>query len=90
MTEQEIRDRYKKQHDLLSERYYEKHELSKTEFDHRHGNIWADLESELIAKGFKTPPIPVRDLAVELDQVIIKVRDLEQLIIRVRDLEQLK
>jgi len=52
-TEAEIKAKYKKLHDDLTERYYQRHELSKEEFDAQHGKIWADMEAELKASGFK-------------------------------------
>ncbi len=57
-TELEIRESYQEAHSELSKRYYKGQGMSKVEFDHQHGNLWADMESELIAKGFITPPGP--------------------------------
>ncbi len=78
-TELEIKEFYKNQHDLLSALYYDEHQISKEAFDHAHGMIWANLDTELITQGYKAPPAPVRDLAAELDVVINRVKDLEQL-----------
>lgn len=59
MTADEIRIKYKELHDNLSESYYKGTSgLTKEEFDIQHGQIWADLETELIAEGFKQLPQP--------------------------------
>lgn len=79
VTEKEIKDFYKKQHDLLSALYYNQGEISKEEFDHAHGMIWADLDSELIVKGYKAPPIPSRDIGSELNELKVRVQVLELL-----------
>lgn len=77
-AEHEIRTRYKVLHDDLSNRYYKNHELSKEEFDTQHGKIWTDMEAELIAEGYITPPEPARDLAAEIDVLKVKVDELEK------------
>ena len=69
MTAKEIRTKYKDLHDNLSDTYYKKHELTKEEFDIRHGQIWGDMEAELIAGGYLTLPEPERDLAAEIDDL---------------------
>ncbi len=57
LTEAEIRAKYKKLHDELSDAYYAgTSELTKEEFDIQHGQIWADMEAELIAAGYRQPP----------------------------------
>lgn len=57
MTEAEIRAYWKDLHDTLSADYYDGTSgLSKEEFDTQHGQIWADMEAELIAEGYKQPP----------------------------------
>lgn len=55
-SEPEIRAKYKTLHDDLSERYYQRHELTKEQFDTQHGQIWADMDAELIDAGYKQPP----------------------------------
>jgi hypothetical protein len=78
VTEAQIKAKYKAWHDTLSESYYDGTSgLSKEDFDHQHGNVWADMDSELIAEGFKAPAIPPRDLAVELDELKARVGKLE-------------
>lgn len=69
MTEEEIRARYKKIHDELSEDYYKNHLMSKEDFDYLHGQNWIDMEAELIAEGYLKPPEPVRDLEAEIDKI---------------------
>lgn len=55
-TRQEIVAWYLKIHNDLSEAYYNQHLMTKEQFEHAHGDNWADMDSELIAKGFKEPP----------------------------------
>jgi len=69
MTVEQIKTRYKELHDLLSESYYNFHNISKEEFDLQHGKVWADMDAELIAGGYKQPPIPPRDLVAEIDDL---------------------
>lgn len=57
-TEAEIRTNYKELHDLLSESYYNFHNISKEEFDLQHGEIWNGMEAELIAGGYLKAPEP--------------------------------
>ena len=79
-TEKEIKTKWKKQHDTLSESYYNGTSgLSKAEFDSQHGAIWEMMESELIEAGFKHIPIPLRNLGKELDDLKEKVAKLEKL-----------
>jgi len=53
----EIRATYKALHDELSESYYAGTSgLTKEEFDTQHGQIWANMEAELIAEGHLQPP----------------------------------
>lgn len=78
-TEIEIKAKYKKLHDDLSEAYYGGTSgLTKEEFDIRHGKVWADMEAELIAEGYLTPPPPPRDLEVEVDELKARVKELEK------------
>ena len=65
-TEKQIKAEYKELHDLLSESYYNFHNISKEEFDGQHGVIWKNMEDELIAEGYLTIPEPPRDLAAEV------------------------
>lgn len=59
LTEIQIKAKYKKLHDDLSEAYYSGESgLTKEEFDQQHGKVWSDMEAELIAGGFLTPPEP--------------------------------
>jgi len=59
MTAEEIRYKHKALHDELSDAFYAGTSgLTKEEFDLQHGRIWADMEAELIAEGYLTPPAP--------------------------------
>jgi len=78
MTEAEIRTKYKELHDLLTESYYNFHNISKEEFDIQHGKIWSDMEAELTREGHLTPPQPARDLAKEIDELKAKIGILEK------------
>lgn len=78
-TEAEIKAKYKMLHDELSDAYYAGTSgLTKEEFDFQHGKVWTDMETELIAEGYLTPPIPPRDLEAEIDVLKAKVRKLEK------------
>ena len=77
-TEVEIKTRYKKLHDDLSEAYYGGTSgLTKEEFDIQHGKVWNDMEAELIVEGYLSPPIPRRDLEVEIDDLRTRIKALE-------------
>ena len=69
LAEAEIKSRYKDIHDSLSEDYYNKKLMSKEDFDYYHGQNWNDMEAELLAEGYITPPEPVRDLEAEIDEL---------------------
>ena len=73
-TEVEIKAKYKELHDLLSESYYNSHNISKEEFDIQHGKIWDDMKAELIAGSFIKPPETVRDLLAEMDELKAKLK----------------
>jgi len=77
MTAKEIKDKYKKKHDKLTEDYYQKHELTKEDFALQHGEIWADMEAELIAEGYLKPPEPARDFKAEIDDLKERIKKLE-------------
>lgn len=78
MTEKEIRDNAKQAHDTLSESYYSgKSNLTKEQFDLQHGQVWSDMEAELIAGGYLTIPLPSRDLAKEIDDLKARMGKLE-------------
>jgi len=81
MTEKEIKIKYKKLHDDLSNIYYNQEpegQLSKEDFDSSHGAIWASMEDELISEGYRTIPEPPRDLIAEIDELKAKVEMLER------------
>lgn len=79
MTAEKIKTKYKTLHDELSEAYYAGTSgLTKEEFDLQHGKIWADMEAELIAEGYRQPPEPVRDAFVEIDDLKVRVKKLEK------------
>jgi len=76
MTEQDIKIKYKKLHDDLSKIYYNQEpagQLSKEDFDSSHGEVWANMEAELIAEGYKTLPEPPRDLIAEIDELKARI-----------------
>lgn len=78
-TEKEIKANYRKLHDDLSEIYYGGTSgLTKEEFDYQHGQIWSNMEAELIAKGFLTIPEPPRDLVAEIDEIKASLSILER------------
>jgi len=78
LTEIEIKAKYKKLHDDLSDAYYGGTSgLTKEEFDLQHGKVWNDMEAELIAEGYLTPPTPSRNLEAEIDALNIRLKALE-------------
>ena len=78
-TEKEIKSKYQKLHDKLSSSFYAGTSgLTKEQFDLQHGQIWADMEAELIAGGFITPPTPPRDLEAEIDAIKARIEKLEK------------
>jgi bisphosphoglycerate-dependent phosphoglycerate mutase len=78
-TKDKIIAKYKALHDTLSERYYGgTRGLSKEEFDAHHAKIWADMDAELIAAGYRQPPEPVRDLPAEIDDHEARLLALEK------------
>ncbi|MBA7523834.1 hypothetical protein ES705_15968 [subsurface metagenome] len=79
MSEAEIIARFKNYHDELSVNYYAGTSgLTKEEFDTQHGQVWAHMEAELIAKGYRIHPIPARDLTAEIDDLKARVKKLEK------------
>ena len=77
-NEAEIRAKYKEYHDLFSESFYSGTSgLTKERFDTQHGQIWANMEADLIAAGFIVPAQPPRDLGKEIDELKTRVRKLE-------------
>jgi len=77
-TEIEIKANYKQQHDILTASYYGGTSgLTKEEFDQQHGQIWANMEAELIAGGYLTIPESPRDLAAEIDGLKARIATLE-------------
>ncbi len=63
-------------HDNLSEDYYTSGLMSKEDFDYYHGEIWNDLETDLIASGYLTVPEPPRDLEAEIDELRAEIGEL--------------
>ena len=78
MSKDEIVTKYKELHDLLTESFYNFHNLSKNEFDLQHGQIWVDMENELIAKGYLKPPESTRNLEIEIDELKARLKKLER------------
>ena len=54
-TMEDIKNRFKNQHQELSDRYYKEKELSKEQFDWLHGHLWSDMEAELTEAGYLLP-----------------------------------
>ncbi len=80
MTEKEIIKKYKKLHDELSSIYYGQKpigQLSKEDFDNSHGQIWTNMETELITEGYRTKPKPPRDLIAEIDELKVEIQALK-------------
>jgi len=78
MTEKEIKDKAKQDHDTLSASYYAGTSgLTKEQFDLQHGQIWDDMTTELLAEGFIKPPQPKRDLEKEIDDLKVEIKKLK-------------
>lgn len=69
MTEDEIKAPYITTHEELRKQYYIYGLISEAEHKQLHDQNWIDMEAELIAKGYRKPPEPVRDLATEIDKI---------------------
>ena len=78
ITVQDINARYQVLHDNLTESYYKGLELTKEEFDTKHGKIWNDRDAELIAAGLMEQPQPQRDLESEIDVLKARLATLEK------------
>ena len=75
MGKESIAEKYKKQHDTLSEAFYIKKRgqgvtaQEQIDFDSAHGNIFRNMNNELMDMGYKEPPTPPRDLGREIDEL---------------------
>jgi len=73
MTEEEIRSKYKKLHNKLSESYYAGNSgLTKEEFDTQHGKIWNDMGAELLEGGLIPTPGPDLEDRIALLEARVK------------------
>jgi len=95
MSKQEIDARYLSQANQLEKDFFniineglpDQHRELKAgkdinDFNSQHGAIWRNHEQELIANGYLEPPetpVPVRDLAAELDELKTRVANIESL-----------
>jgi len=57
-TEAKIKAKYITAHGELEKQYYKYGLIPKEEFDQLHGQNWNDMETELLAEGYLTPPTP--------------------------------
>jgi len=76
-TEAKIIKRHQKAHNELEKAFYIDGTLIKEEFDRLHGENWSALAHALIDAGFIDPPLPVRDLSKEIDDLKERVSALE-------------
>lgn len=76
-TKAEIMAKYKEMHDDLTQRFYQKHELEKEEFDAQHARIWMDMEAELKLADDYVEPGPS-----EIDMILQQTAELEKRISR--------
>ncbi len=78
MTEKAIKATYKRLHDDLSSIYYDgTMGVTKEDFDLHHGQVWANMEAELVDKGYLILPEPPRNLIAELDDLKARLVKLE-------------
>jgi len=79
LTKAGLKKKYQKLHSDLEARYYKKHELTKEEFDQLHGELWNNYDTEMLASGYKQPPVLARNLESELDTLKARIASLENL-----------
>lgn len=78
LTEAEIKKHYKDLHDELTAAYYSGVTgLTKEQFDQQHAAIWDWMQQELIAAGYKEPPVPPFDAEAEIGALKQRVNTLE-------------
>ena len=78
MSEKSIKTTYKRLHDDLSIIYYDGNMgITKEDFDLHHGQIWDNMEAELVDKGYLVLPEPPRNLISELDDLKARLAKLE-------------
>jgi len=83
-TIKEIRDTAKLDHDSLSEVFYAQKgtvgvtSQEQADFDLRHANIWADMETAIKLASDYVEPILPRDLVKEITELQEKVFKLEE------------
>ena len=78
MLQEEIRAKYKKLHDELSEAFYAGTSgLTKEQFDTQHGKVFSNMDAELKMASDYVEPVPPRDLAAEIDALKAKISALE-------------
>ena len=78
MLQEEIRAKYKKQHDELSEAFYAGTSgLTKEEFDLQHGKVWSDMDIEIKIASDYVEPVPPRNALAEITKLEERIAALE-------------
>ena len=77
VTELELKEDYLQQHSDLEFLYYAMGSMDKATFDTQHGQLWKNFDVDMIAAGFRLPPVPPRDMVAEFDELKAKVLALE-------------
>ena len=78
MLQEEIRAKYKKQHDELSEAFYAGTSgLTKEQFDTQHGKVFSNMDAELKMASDYVEPVPPRNLEAEIDALKAGISALE-------------
>ena len=77
VTEAELKTDYLQQHSDLEVLYYALGSIDKVTFDSQHGQLWKNFDADMIAAGFRLPPVPPRDMVAEFDELKAKVEALE-------------
>lgn len=73
MKQADIRKKYKRLHDDLTECFYQRGEMSQSEFDAEHHRMWADIEVELkLADDYVEPGLS------ETDMILQRIAELEK------------
>jgi len=77
-TEKQIKAPFIATHKELIRQRYKYGLISQAEHDLLHALNWDDMETELIAEGYRNPQKPTRDVLKELDDLRLKITELEK------------
>lgn len=76
-TRKQIENKHNNNSSNIRASYHERQEISHEEY-HRQLNAENERrQAELIAKGYLTPPLPLRDLATEIDKIKAEIKQMK-------------